>query len=102
MTPNFIQLSSDQLLDLSGAQDWFTLLSFDVPDMIYPLDCKFNRQLSTNYKKAPWTEIFSSYYSCHGRDSFDPENTFIAHLNGENTNLANALMEPYLEASLEK
>merc|ERR1711976_1109535 len=48
-----------------GAQDWFTLLSFDVPDIIYPLDCKFNRQLSTNYKKDPWTEIFSNYYSCH-------------------------------------
>ena len=83
-----------------GAQDWFTLISFDAPELIYHLDCKFNRQLS------PWTNNdpfknqfkFQKYNLCHNNMSYTSDNTFIVHLNnGNSTNFADYLMKQKFE-----
>lgn len=69
-----------------GAQDWFTLLSFDHPELVYPLDCKFNRQLNMDHNQEIWSDIFWKYHQCHNKTTFDNENAAIVHLNGNNTN----------------
>ena len=71
---------------IPGAQDWFTMLSFDQPDLVYPLDCKFNRQLNMDHNLSPWYNIFWKYHQCHNKTSFDNDNAAIVHLNGNNTN----------------
>ena len=70
----------------SGAQDWFTLLSFDQPELIYPLDCKFNRQINLDYAQSPWLDSFYNYHQCHNKTSFENDNAAIVHLNGNSTN----------------
>ena len=72
-----------------GAQDWFTLISFDNPDLIYNLDCKFNRQLRMDYEYGPITDykqVYPYYRNCHNKSSLDADNTFLVHLNGNVSN----------------
>ena len=76
-----------------GGQDWLTLVSFAQPELVYPLDCKFNRQLNQDYNQDPWKSIFWSYHQCHNKTTFDPDNTKIVHLNGGSTNFADYLIE---------
>ena len=65
-----------------GAQDWLTLVSFDNPSLVYPLDCKFNRQMNLYEIDIPWLEDVWKYNSCHEKKTYDSDNTFIVHLNG--------------------
>ena len=69
-------------LIFSGAQDWLTLVSFDNPNLVYPLDCKFNRQMNLYEIEIPWIEDVWKYNSCHEKKTYDSDNTFIVHLNG--------------------
>ena len=73
-------------------------MSFNSPDLIYPLDCKFNRQLNEDYNQNPWTDKFWKYHSCHGKKSYNLDNTFIVHLNGNSTNFNNYLIESYIQS----
>ena len=84
----------------AGAQDWFTLLDYDSPNLIYPLDCKFNRQMSQHYKEIPWIE-FWKYNSCHDKNTYDEDNTFLIHLNGDTSNFNDYLIEKYIQLTLE-
>ena len=83
-----------------GAQDWLTLVSFDNPNLVYPLDCKFNRQMSQHYKEIPWIE-FWKYNSCHDKNTYDEDNTFLIHLNGDTSNFNDYLIEKYIQLTLE-
>ncbi len=73
----------------SGAQDWYTLISFENPDLVYILPCKFNRQMNLDYEKPPWLETFWSYHHCPSSERpemynvFDKSNAAIIQTNGQ-------------------
>ncbi len=75
-------------------------MSFSHSELIYPLDCKFNRQLDLNYDVKPWKEIFPSYHNCHGSMKHDPENSFIIHLNGNSTSFADFKIQSELNEQI--
>ena len=84
---------------ITGAQDWLTLVSFDNPNLVYPLDCKFNRQMNLYEIEIPWLKEVWKYNSCHEKKSYDTDNTFIVHLNGnsEYFNFNDYLANSYLQ-----
>jgi len=47
-----------------GDQDWFTNVSFNSSELIYILPCKFNTQVSVQYWRPPWEDIFWDYHRC--------------------------------------
>ncbi len=47
-----------------GDQDWLTLFGAAAPDLVYPLSCLFNRQLSTEYDEGIWMDIFKYFHEC--------------------------------------
>ena len=77
----------------TGAQDWYTMVNFDSPNLIYPLDCKFNRQMS---------KYNDEYSACHNKNTYDKDNTFIIHLNGNHQwkNFNDYLIESYITTKL--
>jgi len=50
-----------------GDQDFFTLLSFEHPELFYTLDCGWNRQLCTWWKTKGYEDIFDQYYQCNSK-----------------------------------
>lgn len=49
-----------------GDQDFFTLLSFDYPELFYTLPCSWNRQLCTYWKDNGYAEVWEKYFNCTG------------------------------------
>ncbi|XP_020818212.1 xyloside xylosyltransferase 1 [Drosophila serrata] len=49
-----------------GDQDFFTLLGYEYPNLIYRLDCIWNRQLCTWWKDHGYSDIFDAYFRCEG------------------------------------
>ncbi|KAI9577816.1 hypothetical protein GQX74_011003, partial [Glossina fuscipes] len=49
-----------------GDQDFFTLLGYESPNLIYRLDCVWNRQLCTS-KDHGYSDGFDKYFTCKGR-----------------------------------
>lgn len=50
-----------------GDQDYFTLLGYEFPNLIYRLDCVWNRQLCTWWKDHGYSDVFDKYFTCKGR-----------------------------------
>jgi len=61
-----------------GDQDWWAMLSWKKPELFYNLPCRFNKQMSLQYLREPWEEIFDSYHNC----SSTKAQTMIFHRNG--------------------
>jgi hypothetical protein len=59
-------------------QDWWTMLSWKRPDLFHVLPCSFNRQLSLNYLREPYEDIFDAYHAC----GFSKSETVVFHRNG--------------------
>ncbi|XP_053687360.1 xyloside xylosyltransferase 1 [Sabethes cyaneus] len=49
-----------------GDQDFYTLMGFEFPGLIYRLDCVWNRQLCTWWKENGYGNVFDSYFHCEG------------------------------------
>ncbi|EDW01927.1 xyloside xylosyltransferase 1 [Drosophila grimshawi] len=49
-----------------GDQDFFTLLGYEYPNLIYRLDCVWNRQLCTWWKDHGYSNLFDAYFRCEG------------------------------------
>ena len=49
-----------------GDQDFYTLLSFEHPELFYLLPCTWNRQLCTWWNDKGYHEIFHLYHNCEG------------------------------------
>lgn len=49
-----------------GDQDFYTLMGFEFPGLIYRLDCVWNRQLCTWWKENGYGKVFDSYFHCEG------------------------------------
>lgn len=50
-----------------GDQDFYTLLGYEFPALIYYLDCIWNRQLCTWWKLHGYGEVFDAYFHCEGK-----------------------------------
>lgn len=50
-----------------GDQDYYTLLGYEFPSLIYRLDCVWNRQLCTWWKDHGYSEIFDTFFHCEGK-----------------------------------
>lgn len=50
-----------------GDQDFYTLLGYEFPGLIYRLDCVWNRQLCTWWKDHGYSEIFDTFFHCEGK-----------------------------------
>ena len=75
-----------------GAQDWFSLINFEDPDLVYNLHCKFNRQMN-NEGDLFRPDIFKTFHSCDGRQDFDKDIAMIIHLNGPWTSFGDYRIE---------
>ena len=49
-----------------GDQDYFTLLSFEHPELFYVLPCTWNRQLCRWFETHGYHEHFSAFHHCSG------------------------------------
>lgn len=49
-----------------GDQDFYTLMGFEFPGLIYRLDCVWNRQLCTWWREHGYSDIFDRYFHCEG------------------------------------
>ena len=47
-----------------GDQDFYTVISFDYPQLFYTLPCQWNRQLCTWWKNNGYQEVFDLYHKC--------------------------------------
>eukprot|EP00112_Aurelia_sp_Birch-Aquarium-sp1_P013315 Seg282.10 transcript_id=Seg282.10/GoldUCD/mRNA.D3Y31 product="Xyloside xylosyltransferase 1" protein_id=Seg282.10/GoldUCD/D3Y31 len=47
-----------------GDQDFYTVVSFDFPQLFYTLPCQWNRQLCTWWKNNGYQEVFDLYHKC--------------------------------------
>lgn len=50
-----------------GDQDFFTLLGYEFPALIYRLDCIWNRQLCTWWKEHGYSDVFDQFFHCEGK-----------------------------------
>lgn len=50
-----------------GDQDFYTLLGFEFPSLVYRLDCAYNRQLCTWWKDHGYSDVFDTFFHCEGR-----------------------------------
>jgi len=48
-----------------GDQDFYTLLSFEQPQLFQTLDCSWNKQLCQWWKDKGYEGIFDQYFKCH-------------------------------------
>ena len=49
-----------------GDQCFYTLLSFEHPELLYVLPCTWNRQLCTWWKDKGYERVFHLYHNCEG------------------------------------
>ena len=49
-----------------GDQGFYTLLSFNHPELFYILPCSWNRQLCTWWKDKGYEGVFDLYHNCEG------------------------------------
>ena len=49
-----------------GDQDFYTLLSFDYPELFYVLPCNWNRQLCRWFETHGYGDYFDAYHRCEG------------------------------------
>lgn len=49
-----------------GDQDFFTLLSFEYPELFYVLPCTWNRQLCRWFETHGYHEYFNTFHNCQG------------------------------------
>ena len=49
-----------------GDQDFYSLLSFEHPELFYILSCTWNRQLCTWWRNNGYREVFNLYHKCEG------------------------------------
>lgn len=49
-----------------GDQDFYTLVSFEHPNLFYTLPCTWNRQLCQWWKHHGYADVFDSYHLCNG------------------------------------
>ncbi|KAL1454955.1 hypothetical protein WDU94_009082 [Cyamophila willieti] len=49
-----------------GDQDFYTLLSFEHPELIYTLPCQWNRSLCQWWKLHGYRDVFHKYFDCPG------------------------------------
>lgn len=49
-----------------GDQDFYTLLGYEFPSLIFRLDCVWNRQLCTWWKDHGYSDVFDAYFHCEG------------------------------------
>ncbi|GAB0100354.1 Xyloside xylosyltransferase 1 [Sergentomyia squamirostris] len=50
-----------------GDQDFYTLLGYEFPALIYRLDCVWNRQLCTWWKEHGYSDVFDQFFHCEGK-----------------------------------
>lgn len=50
-----------------GDQDFYTLLGYEHPSLIFRMDCVWNRQLCTWWKEHGYSDIFDSFFHCEGK-----------------------------------
>uniref|UniRef100_A0A1B0BA27 Uncharacterized protein n=1 Tax=Glossina palpalis gambiensis TaxID=67801 RepID=A0A1B0BA27_9MUSC len=50
-----------------GNQNFFTLLGYEFPNLIYRLNCVWYRQLCTWWKDHGYSDVFDKYFTCKGR-----------------------------------
>lgn len=48
-----------------GDQDFYTLLGYERPEIIYPLNCGFNRQLCVWWRDHGYKDVFDNYFNCN-------------------------------------
>ena len=48
-----------------GDQDFYSLLSFEHPDLFFILPCQWNRQLCTWWKDKGYEDVWESYFQCN-------------------------------------
>jgi xylosyl alpha-1,3-xylosyltransferase len=48
-----------------GDQDFYSLLSFEHPDLFFVLPCSWNRQLCTWWKGKGYDDVWETYYNCN-------------------------------------
>jgi len=66
-----------RMVPLLAVQDWFTQVSWQKPHLLHILDCKWNRQVSVQYLRPPWTSEFPLYHQCR-----TPTEIQVVHHNG--------------------
>lgn len=49
-----------------GDQDYYTLIGYEHPSLIYRMDCVWNRQLCTWWKEHGYSDIFDTFFRCDG------------------------------------
>lgn len=60
-------------------QDFFTLLGMEHPELFYPLDCSWNRQMDISaFADEKFTGVFEEFHRCDGKIR-------IFHANGGST-----------------
>jgi len=47
-----------------GDQDWWNIVVWDQPDLLYFLDCGFNFQLKQEFNRPPFDKYFADYHQC--------------------------------------
>lgn len=50
-----------------GDQDFYTVLGYEFPSLVYRLDCAWNRQLCLWWKDHGYSDVFDTYFHCEGR-----------------------------------
>lgn len=50
-----------------GDQDFYTLLGYEFPALIYYLDCIWNRQLCVWWREHGYGEVFDAYFHCESK-----------------------------------
>lgn len=50
-----------------GDQDFYTLIGYEFPSLVYRLDCAFNRQMCMWWKDHGYSDVFDTYFHCEGR-----------------------------------
>ena len=63
-----------------GEQDWLTLVGWEAPQLIHPLNCLYNRQLGRDYETGPWKKMFAAYHDC---EEVLGEEPYIVHGNSD-------------------
>ncbi|KAL1484002.1 hypothetical protein MTO96_032820 [Rhipicephalus appendiculatus] len=49
-----------------GDQDFYSLLSWEFPELFYVLPCTWNRQLCEWWRHHGYADVFDEYYRCNG------------------------------------